>query len=114
MGQDEAVRAAADAVRLSRAGLRRKAANRWLPSCFWPDRGGKTELAGLLAESIYGDEHALLRIDMSEYGERHTVARLVARLRLCVGYDEGGQLTEKVRRSPTAALLLDEIEKAHP
>ncbi|HCB2356080.1 TPA: AAA family ATPase, partial [Escherichia coli] len=64
--------------------------------------------------SIYGDEHALLRIDMSEYGERHTVARLVGAPPGYVGYDEGGQLTEKVRRKPYSVLLLDEIEKAHP
>jgi ATP-dependent Clp protease ATP-binding subunit ClpC len=74
---------------------------------------GKTELAKALAESIYGDEHALLRIDMSEYGERHTVARLVGAPPGYVGYDEGGQLTEKVRRKPYSVLLLDEIEKAH-
>ena len=76
-----------------------------------PDRGGQTELAKALAESIYGDEHALLRIDMSEYGERHTVARLVGAPPGYVGYDEGGQLTEKVRRKPYSVLLLDEIER---
>ncbi|WP_417654393.1 AAA family ATPase, partial [Klebsiella pneumoniae] len=75
---------------------------------------GKTELAKALAESVYGDEGALLRIDMSEYGERHTVARLVGAPPGYVGYDEGGQLTEKVRRKPYSVLLLDEIEKAHP
>jgi ATP-dependent Clp protease ATP-binding subunit ClpC len=75
---------------------------------------GKTELAKALAESIYGDEGALLRIDMSEYGERHTVARLVGAPPGYVGYDEGGQLTEKVRRKPYSVVLLDEIEKAHP
>ena len=79
-----------------------------------PTGVGKTELAKALAESIYGDEHALLRIDMSEYGERHTVARLVGAPPGYVGYDEGGQLTEKVRRKPYSVLLLDEIEKAHP
>ncbi|ENH0791263.1 AAA family ATPase, partial [Escherichia coli] len=72
------------------------------------------ELAKALAESIYGDEGALLRIDMSEYGERHAVARLVGAPPGYVGYDEGGQLTEKVRRKPYSVLLLDEIEKAHP
>ncbi len=114
MGQDEAVRAVADAVRLSRAGLR-EVANRWLPSCSRARPGvGKTELAKALAESIYGDEGALLRIDMSEYGERHTVARLVGAPPGYIGYDEGGQLTEKVRRKPYSVLLLDEIEKAHP
>lgn len=79
-----------------------------------PTGVGKTELAKALAESIYGDEGALLRIDMSEYGERHTVARLVGAPPGYVGYDEGGQLTEKVRRKPYSVLLLDEIEKAHP
>ena len=79
-----------------------------------PTGVGKTELAKALAESVYGNESALLRIDMSEYGERHTVARLVGAPPGYVGYDEGGQLTEKVRRKPYSVLLLDEIEKAHP
>lgn len=114
MGQDEAVRAVADAVRLSRAGLREgdKPVATFL--FLGPTGVGKTELAKALAESIYGDEGALLRIDMSEYGERHAVARLVGAPPGYVGYDEGGQLTEKVRRKPYSVLLLDEIEKAHP
>ncbi|MDC4545767.1 AAA family ATPase, partial [Acinetobacter baumannii] len=114
VGQDEAVRAVADAVRLSRAGLR--AGSKPVATFLFlgPTGVGKTELAKALAESIYGDEGALLRIDMSEYGERHTVARLVGAPPGYIGYDEGGQLTEKVRRKPYSVLLLDEIEKAHP
>ncbi len=100
VGQDEAVRAVADAVRLSRAGLREGSKPVATFLFLGPTGVGKTELAKALAESIYGDEHALLRIDMSEYGERHTVARLVGAPPGYVGYDEGGQLTEKVRRKP--------------
>ena len=114
VGQAEAVRAVADAVRLSRAGLREGSKPVATFLFLGPTGVGKTELAKALAESIYGDEHALLRIDMSEYGERHTVARLVGAPPGYVGYDEGGQLTEKVRRKPYSVLLLDEIEKAHP
>jgi ATP-dependent Clp protease ATP-binding subunit ClpC len=114
VGQDEAVRAVADAVRLARAGLREGSKPVATFLFLGPTGVGKTELAKALAEAIYGDEHALLRIDMSEYGERHTVARLVGAPPGYVGYDEGGQLTEKVRRKPYSVLLLDEIEKAHP
>jgi ATP-dependent Clp protease ATP-binding subunit ClpC len=113
-GQDEAVRAVADAVRLSRAGLREGSKPVATFLFLGPTGVGKTELAKALAESIYGDEGALLRIDMSEYGERHTVARLVGAPPGYVGYDEGGQLTEKVRRKPYSVLLLDEIEKRTP
>ncbi|WP_033872995.1 AAA family ATPase, partial [Pseudomonas aeruginosa] len=101
-------------VRLSRAGLREGSKPVATFLFLGPTGVGKTELAKALAESIYGDEGALLRIDMSEYGERHTVARLVGAPPGYVGYDEGGQLTEKVRRKPYSVLLLDEIEKAHP
>ena len=114
VGQDEAVRAVADAVRLSRAGLREGSKPVATFLFLGPTGVGKTELAKALAESVYGNEGALLRIDMSEYGERHTVARLVGAPPGYVGYDEGGQLTEKVRRKPYSVLLLDEIEKAHP
>ena len=114
VGQDQAIEAISNAVRRSRAGLQdpRRPIGSFI---FLGTTGvGKTELAKALAESIYGDEGALLRIDMSEYGERHTVARLVGAPPGYVGYDEGGQLTEKVRRKPYSVLLLDEIEKAHP
>ena len=113
VGQDEAVRAVADAVRLSRAGLREGSKPVATFLFLGPTGVGKTELAKALAESIYGDEHALLRIDMSEYGERHTVARLVGAPPGYVGYDAGGTLTEKVRRRPYCVVLFDELEKAH-
>lgn len=114
VGQEEAVKAVSDAVRLSRSGLREE--NKPVATFLFlgPTGVGKTELAKALSEVIYGDENALLRIDMSEYGERHAVARLVGAPPGYVGYDEGGQLTEKVRRSPYSVILLDEIEKAHP
>ncbi|TYO90795.1 ATP-dependent Clp protease ATP-binding subunit [Oceanicella actignis] len=114
IGQEEAIRAVSDAVRLSRAGLRE--GNRPVATFLFlgPTGVGKTELAKALAEVVYGDEDALLRIDMSEYGERHAVARLVGAPPGYVGYEEGGQLTEKVRRRPYSVVLLDEIEKAHP
>jgi len=101
-------------VRLARAGLREGSKPVATFLFLGPTGVGKTELAKALAESIYGDEGALLRIDMSEYGERHTVARLVGAPPGYVGYDEGGQLTEKVRRKPYCVVLFDEIEKAHP
>ena len=114
VGQEEAVKAVSDAVRLSRSGLREE--NKPVATFLFlgPTGVGKTEFAKALSEVIYGDENALLRIDMSEYGERHAVARLVGAPPGYVGYDEGGQLTEKVRRSPYSVILLDEIEKAHP
>ena len=114
VGQDEAVEAVANAVRRSRAGLQE--ASRPLGSfIFLGSTGvGKTELAKALAEQLFDDEGALVRIDMSEYQERHAVSRLVGAPPGYVGYDEGGQLTEAVRRRPYSVVLLDEIEKAHP
>ena len=104
----------ADAVRLARAGLREGSSPTATFLFLGPTGVGKTELAKALAETIYGDEDAMVRIDMSEYGERHAVARLVGAPPGYVGYDEGGQLTERVRRRPYSVILLDEIEKAHP
>ncbi|MBO9537737.1 AAA family ATPase [Herbaspirillum sp.] len=114
IGQDEAVVAVSDAVRLSRAGLGQS--NRPIATFLFlgPTGVGKTELAKALAESVFGDEQAVVRIDMSEYMERHAVARLIGAPPGYVGYDEGGQLTERVRRRPYSVILLDEIEKAHP
>jgi ATP-dependent Clp protease ATP-binding subunit ClpC len=114
IGQDEAIRAVSDAVRLARAGLREGSKPVATFLFLGPTGVGKTELAKALAEVVYGDEDALLRIDMSEYMEKHTVARLIGAPPGYVGYDEGGQLTEKVRRKPYSVILLDEIEKAHP
>ncbi len=104
----------ADAVRLARAGLREGRGPTATFLFLGPTGVGKTELAKTLAEVIFGDQDAIIRIDMSEYGERHSVARLVGAPPGYVGYDEGGQLTEKVRRRPYSVVLLDEIEKAHP
>jgi ATP-dependent Clp protease ATP-binding subunit ClpB len=114
VGQDEAIKAVADAVRRSRAGL--SSGKRPIGSfLFLGTTGvGKTELAKALAEFLFNDENMMTRIDMSEYQERHTVSRLVGAPPGYVGYDEGGQLTEAVRRKPYSVVLLDEIEKAHP
>ncbi len=114
VGQDDAIRAVADAVRRSRAGLSNE--KRPIGSfLFMGTTGvGKTELAKALAEFLFNDENMMTRIDMSEYQERHTVSRLVGAPPGYVGYDEGGQLTEAVRRKPYSVVLLDEIEKAHP
>jgi ATP-dependent Clp protease ATP-binding subunit ClpB len=114
VGQDEAITAVADAIRRSRAGLSdpRKPIGSFI---FLGTTGvGKTELAKALAEYLFDDEHMMTRIDMSEYQEKHTVSRLVGAPPGYVGYDEGGQLTEAVRRKPYSVVLLDEIEKAHP
>ncbi|HVA62601.1 MAG TPA: ATP-dependent chaperone ClpB [Terriglobales bacterium] len=113
VGQDEAVSAVADAIRRSRAGLGdpRRPIGTFL--FLGPTGVGKTELARALAEFLFDDEHAMLRLDMSEYMEKHSVARLIGAPPGYVGYEEGGQLTERVRRRPYAVLLLDEIEKAH-
>jgi ATP-dependent Clp protease ATP-binding subunit ClpB len=113
IGQDEAVNAVADAVIRARGGL--KDPKRPIGSFIFlgPTGVGKTELARALAEYLFDDEHAMIRIDMSEYQERHTVSRLVGAPPGYVGYEEGGQLTEAVRRRPYSVVLLDEIEKAH-
>jgi ATP-dependent Clp protease ATP-binding subunit ClpB len=114
IGQDEAIAAISDAIRRSRAGL--QDAKRPIGSfIFLGTTGvGKTELAKALAEFLFSDDNALVRIDMSEYQERHTVSRLIGAPPGYVGYDESGQLTEAVRRKPYSVVLLDEIEKAHP
>ena len=114
IGQEEAVTAVAGAIRRAGAGL--KSAKRPIGSFIFlgPTGVGKTELAKSLAESVFGSEDAMVRIDMSEYMERHAVSRLVGAPPGYVGYDEGGQLTEAVRRDPYCVVLLDEIEKAHP
>ena len=113
IGQDEAVKAVSDAVRLARAGLREGSRPIATFLFLGPTGVGKTELAKALAEVVYGDEDAMIRIDMSEYMERHAVARLIGAPPGYVGYEEGGQLTERVRRRPYSIVLLDEIEKAH-
>ena len=114
IGQDEAVRAVSDAIIRARAGI--KDPNRPIGSFIFlgPTGVGKTELARTLAEFLFDDEKNMIRIDMSEYMERHTVAKLIGAPPGYIGYDEGGQLTEAVRRKPYSVILLDEIEKAHP
>ncbi len=114
VGQEEAVRAVANAVRRSRAGLQDP--NRPLGSFLFlgPTGVGKTELARALAEFLFDDESAMIRLDMSEYMEKHTVARLIGAPPGYIGYEEGGQLTEAVRRKPYSVVLFDEVEKAHP
>jgi ATP-dependent Clp protease ATP-binding subunit ClpB len=114
VGQDEAVEAVANAVRRSRAGIADP--DRPLGSFLFlgPTGVGKTELARALAEYLFDDERAMIRIDMGEYQEKHTVARLIGAPPGYVGYEEAGQLTEAVRRRPYRVLLLDEVEKAHP
>jgi ATP-dependent Clp protease ATP-binding subunit ClpB len=114
IGQDEAVQAVAEAVIRARSGL--KDPNRPIGSFMFlgPTGVGKTELARALAECLFDDEHAMVRIDMSEYQERHTVSRLIGAPPGYVGFEEGGQLTEAVRRRPYCVILFDEIEKAHP
>ena len=114
VGQEEAIRAVANAIRRARAGLQDP--DRPLGSFLFlgPTGVGKTELARALAEFMFDDEHSMIRIDMSEYQEKHTVSRLIGAPPGYVGYDESGQLTEAVRRRPYAVVLFDEIEKAHP
>jgi ATP-dependent Clp protease ATP-binding subunit ClpC len=114
IGQEEAVKAISQAIRRARAGL--KDPKRPIGSFIFlgPTGVGKTELARAVAEALFGDEEAIIRIDMSEYMEKHTTSRLVGSPPGYVGHEEGGQLTEKVRRKPYSVILLDEIEKAHP
>ena len=114
IGQDEAVRAVAQAVKRGRVGL--KDPNRPIGSFLFlgPTGVGKTELSKALAEAVFGSEQAMIRVDMSEYMEKHSVSKLIGSPPGYVGYDEGGQLSEKVRRNPYSVLLFDEIEKAHP
>ena len=114
VGQEEAVKAVSRAVRRARAGL--KDPNRPIGSFIFlgPTGVGKTELCKALGEALFGDEDSLIRIDMSEYMEKYSVSRLIGSPPGYVGYEEGGQLTEKVRRKPYAVILLDEVEKAHP
>jgi ATP-dependent Clp protease ATP-binding subunit ClpB len=114
VGQDHAIEIVANAVRRARAGLQDP--NRPIASFIFvgPTGVGKTELAKALAEFLFDDERAMIRIDMSEYQERHSVARLIGAPPGYVGYEEGGQLTEAVRRRPYSVVLFDEIEKAHP
>jgi ATP-dependent Clp protease ATP-binding subunit ClpB len=114
IGQDDAVRAVSSAVRRSRAGLSDPNRPVGVFLFLGPTGVGKTELARALAAFLFDDENAMVRIDMSEFGERHSVARLIGAPPGYVGYDEGGQLTEAVRRRPYAVVLLDEVEKAHP
>jgi ATP-dependent Clp protease ATP-binding subunit ClpB len=114
IGQEDAVRAVSSAVRRSRAGLQDPNRPIGVFLFLGPTGVGKTELARSLAEFLFDDEDATVRIDMSEFSERHTVARLIGAPPGYVGYDEGGQLTEAVRRRPYAVILLDEVEKAHP
>src|ERR671933_237699 len=114
VGQRRAVMAVSDAVRRARAGI--SDPNRPTGSFLFlgPTGVGKTELAKSLAAFLFDDEHAMIRVDMSEYSEKHSVSRLVGAPPGYVGYDEGGQLTEAVRRRPYSVVLLDEVEKAHP
>jgi ATP-dependent Clp protease ATP-binding subunit ClpB len=114
VGQQSAVRAVADAVRRARAGIADPDRPTGSFLFLGPTGVGKTELAKALAGFLFDDERAMVRIDMSEYGEKHTVARLVGAPPGYIGYEEGGQLTEAVRRRPYSVILLDEIEKAHP
>ncbi|MBC7960726.1 MAG: ATP-dependent Clp protease ATP-binding subunit, partial [Vallitaleaceae bacterium] len=114
IGQEEAVSAVAKAIRRGRVGL--KDPNRPIGSFLFlgPTGVGKTELSKVLAEALFGDESALIRVDMSEYMEKHSVSKLIGSPPGYVGYDEGGQLSEKIRRKPYSVLLFDEVEKAHP
>jgi ATP-dependent Clp protease ATP-binding subunit ClpC len=114
IGQEEAIHAISDAIRRARSGLKDPSPPDWFVRLHRSSGVGKTELAKALAWFMFDDEEALVRIDMSEYREQHTVSRLFGAPPGYVGYEEGGQLTEAVRRRPYRVLLFDEIEKAHP
>ena len=114
IGQEEAIHAISDAIRRARSGLKDPHARLVRSSSLVRRASGKTELAKALAWFMFDDEEALVRIDMSEYREQHTVSRLFGAPPGYVGYEEGGQLTEAVRRRPYRVILFDEIEKAHP
>ena len=114
IGQDDALKAVSQAIRRTRAGLKDPKRPSGSFIFLGPSGVGKTETAKALAEFLFGDESALVQLDMSEYMEKHTVSRLVGSPPGYVGYEEGGQLTEAVRRKPFSVVLFDEIEKAHP
>src|SRR5699024_10735972 len=113
IGQDEAIKAISRAIRRTRAGLKYRKRPGGSFIFAGPTGVGKTELAKALAEFLFGDEESLIQLDMSELGENHTASRLFGSPPGYVGYDEGGQLTEKVRRKPFSVVLFDEVEKAH-
>ena len=114
VGQNEAITAVSKAIRRTRSGLKDPKRPSGSFIFLGPSGVGKTETAKALAEFLFGDEDSLIQIDMSEYMEKHTVSRLIGSPPGYVGYDEGGQLTEAVRRKPFSVVLLDEVEKAHP
>ena len=114
VGQNEAISAVSKAIRRTRSGLKDPKRPSGSFIFLGPSGVGKTETAKALAEFLFGDEESLIQIDMSEYMEKHTVSRLIGSPPGYVGYDEGGQLTEAVRRKPFSIVLLDEVEKAHP
>src|SRR6201999_710601 len=114
IGQNDAIKAVSQAIRRTRAGLKDPKRPGGSFIFAGPSGVGKTELSKTLAEFLFGDEDALIQLDMSEYMEKHTVSRLVGSPPGYVGYEEGGQLTERVRRKPFSVVLFDEVEKAHP